>query len=239
MAVEGVPDWRDAGPGLLKRIGAYLASEVGEGNTVSVGALHEAFPDPNATRRLRDLRTYGWELDRVGDGQSISYRLVKIGEPVWEPAHSPLRRRAALSSRRRMQVLERDDFLCQACGVGAGESHLDPPHDRARLTVHYRIPISEGGIDAVDNLVTVCDRCRPVGQEKARASAGEIATQARTLPMKQQAALLGWMTLGERPRTTMDRIWAAYRHMNDSDRQALRTAIAASFAVEEEDLDFD
>ncbi|MBI1928479.1 HNH endonuclease [Candidatus Poribacteria bacterium] len=50
----------------------------------------------------------------------------------------------------RLTVLERDDFTCQACGrKPAGQ-------------VHHIKPRSQGGLDSLSNLITLCGRCHMI-----------------------------------------------------------------------------
>ncbi|WP_172387326.1 HNH endonuclease [Streptomyces sp. MNP-20] len=236
-AEEEVPDWRSPSLGLLKRVAAYLATEVGEGGTFDKEAFVEAFSDDQVLRRLRDLRKYGWEID--SPRSSDSWRLVKIGAQVWSPRALLVQRRISRSAmaRLRQEVLARDLHCCRSCGVGAGEQHLDAPYRTARLGVFHRSGLAQGGADSVENMITLCDRCEPGGDsDSSLPSDSSLLDGARKevleLPMRQRAALLSWMTVGERRRSATDRVWAAYRHMNDDDRNALRLAIAASFADE-------
>jgi len=58
--------------------------------------------------------------------------------------------RKALSIRKRFFVMKRDSFTCVKCGAsGLG----------IRLEVDHKIPISQGGNDALDNLQTLCFKC--------------------------------------------------------------------------------
>lgn len=58
--------------------------------------------------------------------------------------------RKALSRKARFEVFKRDGFVCQYCG-----SH--PPD--VVLEVDHVIPVSDGGDDEMDNLVTSCFNC--------------------------------------------------------------------------------
>ncbi len=51
----------------------------------------------------------------------------------------------------RYNVLKRDNYKCQICGVTAKEG--------AKLHVDYIIPVSKGGKTVMSNLQTLCDRC--------------------------------------------------------------------------------
>ena len=56
--------------------------------------------------------------------------------------------RKALSIRKRFFVLKRDRYRCRMCGRSGVE-----------LEVDHRIPIAQGGSDALDNLQTLCFDC--------------------------------------------------------------------------------
>lgn len=49
----------------------------------------------------------------------------------------------------RKQVLERDDYTCQMCGL----------QKKTKLHVHHVLKRREGGSDCLDNLLTVCPSC--------------------------------------------------------------------------------
>lgn len=63
----------------------------------------------------------------------------------------------------RAAVLERDDYTCRYCG----QRHFPPRRPRgwmergetALLHVDHVVPISKGGTDDLDNLVTACVSC--------------------------------------------------------------------------------
>jgi hypothetical protein len=48
---------------------------------------------------------------------------------------------------KRQSILERDHNTCQACG------------HRPAWQVHHVVPISCGGTDSLENLITLCGRC--------------------------------------------------------------------------------
>jgi HNH endonuclease len=61
----------------------------------------------------------------------------------------------------RQQVLERDNYTCQGCGISEKECHRS-------LDVHHKIPYNKGGLDVLDNLVTLCPKCHPTEESKSR-----------------------------------------------------------------------
>lgn len=58
--------------------------------------------------------------------------------------------RKCISNKLRFMVLERDKFKCKYCGVGS---------DFARLCLDHVNPVSNGGDNSFDNLVTACHEC--------------------------------------------------------------------------------
>ncbi|WP_050514458.1 HNH endonuclease [Streptomyces rimosus] len=228
-AARKPPDWRDTKVGTKVRAAAWLATVVGEGNMFSRKQLHEAFPDvANIDRRLRDLRgDYGWDIKVFrGAPEGADMQLVKIGDPVWDPARTR-RSRPLVSAAERMWILERDGFRCTSCGISAGESHLDSG-DPAQLYVRHVVPISEGGKAGVENMVTLCNSCnagvRALGDSAARLA--KVSRYVCDLPARQQTILLAWMAKGERSPSPVERAWAMYRHLSPELQKIVRQKLA-------------
>lgn len=62
----------------------------------------------------------------------------------------------------RNHIFRRDDYTCQKCGdfhALVNENDIPLPTTDGELDLHHKIPVSEGGTDAPDNLVTWCRRC--------------------------------------------------------------------------------
>jgi len=59
--------------------------------------------------------------------------------------------RAKMSESLRYDVLKRDNYKCQICGMTA--------KDGAKLQVDHIIPVSKGGKTEISNLQTLCSRC--------------------------------------------------------------------------------
>ncbi|MDT2805260.1 HNH endonuclease [Vagococcus lutrae] len=56
----------------------------------------------------------------------------------------------SISNRKRFEVLTRDFYTCQYCGIFAGEMEMELDHI---------VPISKGGTNEKDNLLTACVIC--------------------------------------------------------------------------------
>jgi len=59
--------------------------------------------------------------------------------------------RAKMSESMRYDILKRDNYKCQICGMTAKEG--------AKLQVDHIIPVSKGGKTEMSNLQTLCSRC--------------------------------------------------------------------------------
>ncbi|QZY01180.1 HNH endonuclease (plasmid) [Halobaculum rubrum] len=55
----------------------------------------------------------------------------------------------------RQRILQRDEYQCQnqGCDTQGG------PHSTAKLQVHHKTPLSEGGSHRTSNLITLCQTC--------------------------------------------------------------------------------
>ena len=60
------------------------------------------------------------------------------------------RKRKQIGAKKRFNVLRRDSFKCQYCGVNA---------DNGVLHIDHVVPFASGGSDDIDNLITSCDKC--------------------------------------------------------------------------------
>jgi len=65
---------------------------------------------------------------------------------------SSSRRRSGISQKLRFEIYSRDKFTCQYCGRVAGK-------DGVVLEIDHKIPVSEGGTDDYNNLITSCKEC--------------------------------------------------------------------------------
>ena len=59
-------------------------------------------------------------------------------------------RRTGIGLKKRILVLERDNYTCRKCGRKASEG---------RLEVDHIVPVSKGGTDELNNLQTLCFEC--------------------------------------------------------------------------------
>lgn len=61
-------------------------------------------------------------------------------------------KRESRGLRLRFKILQRDNFTCKYCGRNVKDNNV-------KLHVDHKIPISKGGSNNVDNLITSCSDC--------------------------------------------------------------------------------
>ncbi|MFQ3559493.1 HNH endonuclease signature motif containing protein [Streptomyces gramineus] len=222
-STEELPEWRDAHGGGLVRGALWLMQEVGPGNTFTKNQLRAAFPDTSQIdRRIRDLREYGWVIDTSREDLSLDQaeqRFVKPGIKVWDPEERKKATRTAASTAARRTVFQRGVFACELCGRPV----VSRPHG-PRLELAHRVPLADGGSDEAENLMVLCSACHAARDRSDGVS--ELAAQAASLPIREQTRLLTWITLGQRPRTTIEDIWAQYQQLSSGDQQELARHLA-------------
>lgn len=220
---EDLPDWRDAHGGGLLRGALWLMQEVGPGNTFTKSQLRAAFPDTaQIDRRVRDLRDYGWVIDTSREDPSLDQaeqRFVKPGIRVWDPVERKKRTRAAVSATTRQAVFQRAGSACELCGRS-----VDSLPSGSGLELARRVALAHGGADEAENLMVLCSVCHAARTRSDGVS--ELATRASSLPIRERTRLLAWITMGERPRTTIEDIWAQYQQLSDRDQQQLARHLA-------------
>lgn len=83
------------------------------------------------------------------DAVKIDY--MKIVMKRTKPLTKRVSRRKPLSGKKRLDVLERDDYRCQMCGAKV--------EDGVKLHIDHIIPVSKGGSNDMDNLQVLCHKC--------------------------------------------------------------------------------
>ena len=179
--------------GSKAKLRRYLLANIGR--VLSSDELYEASGGAvEYSRRLRELRNQeGWpirthnDLDHLSPGQYILEE-----EPPSKGTH---RFASTFSTRLRAQVLERNGYTCQMCGLGAGE----PDHNRggARTILHvgHIKDKQHGGTDHPGNLRSLCMTCnlgaRDLTQEPP--SSSWVLQQLRRAKIDDQRAALVWL----------------------------------------------
>lgn len=170
---------------LLKNIGRVLSAD----------ELYEASGCAKEfARRIRELRNdEGWPIKTHNDVSTL-----RPGQYILEsnpPQNPPYRFAKSLSTRLRAQVLERNGYFCQMCGLEAGQPDPERGGARTILQVGHIIDKSHGGTDAITNLRTLCAKCNQgannIAQEPPSHSA--LLAQVRRAGVNDQQKILQWL----------------------------------------------
>ena len=144
-------------------------------------------------RRLRELRNdEGWKISSHNDRADLKPGQYCLEE---EPPSGVFHYSFAkpISGRLRADVIERNGYTCQMCGIGAG----DPMDDGrpARLHVGHIKDRSHGGKDELSNLRALCSACnqgaKNIVQEPP--SWTWLKGQVRRATVDDQRAVLEWL----------------------------------------------
>lgn len=130
---------RPSGTGsLVERDGRFIA-RVNLANGRKVIRVRRTAEDAEAA--IRQV------MQERSDDLGPMYRLALDGKVIPKMSMGP---RVGVTPRRRWEVLQRDGHRCVYCGAGPADS---------RLVVDHVIPVSNGGTNDLDNLVTACHEC--------------------------------------------------------------------------------
>jgi hypothetical protein len=142
-------------------------------------------------RRVRELREAGWPIITHNDNADL-----KPGEYLLEnkPPEKLLSFSRPISARLRAQVVDRNGFTCQMCGLSPGD--IDPYTGRkVRLHVGHIVDKSLGGKDELSNLRTLCSSCNQGAKNITAEKPTQIwlLSQVRRAGVEEQKAVLAWL----------------------------------------------
>ena len=179
--------------GSKQKLRQFLLNNIGK--VVSSDELYDASGGAKQFgRRIRELRSEeGWPIRTHNDRQDL-----KPGEYMLEdhPPENPGYQFARkLSTRLRAQVLERNGYTCQMCGLGAGEPDPNRGGAKTKLQVSHVIDKSLGGDDSLSNLKTFCMTCNQGAQNLVQEPPSKIwlLSQIRRANNDDQLAALRWL----------------------------------------------
>jgi hypothetical protein len=152
-----------------------------------------AAPASEWARRVRELRDEeGWPISTNNDDIRLKpgeYRLDRLPDGKASPGF-----KRGISQRVRAEVLDRDGYTCQMCGLGAGEA--DPETGRAvRLHLGHIVDKSRGGTDESMNLRTLCSTCNQGAKNLTLEKPSRIwlLQQVRRANYADQFAVYEWL----------------------------------------------
>jgi 5-methylcytosine-specific restriction endonuclease McrA len=180
-------------PGAKERIRQFFLANIGK--VVTSIQIRDAvgLDKSEWARRLRELRGDDhWPIlshnDRV-DLKPGQYVLLES-----PPDKSTISFTRPISAKLRAQVLDRNGFTCQMCGLSPGD--IDPNTGRkVRLHIGHIKDKSLGGLDELSNLRTLCSTCN----QGAKNVTGEKPTtiwllgQIRRAGQDEQRAVYKWL----------------------------------------------
>ena len=142
-------------------------------------------------RRVRELRNEdGYQILSHKDRADL-----KPNQYLMESTHRVPGFARNISKETRAQVLERNGYTCQMCGVAAGD--IDPfgSARTVRLTMGHIIDKSKGGEDTPQNLRAVCTNCNEGLQNTAlpKPDTIHLLAQIRRATINDQKVVLDWL----------------------------------------------
>lgn len=178
--------------GSRKRIAEFLLSNVGR--VLTADEIREAANGASEwARRLRELRDeQGWLIRSHNDDAALRPGEYRLDGPP--PEQKDVRFSRAISAKLRAEVLERNGFTCQMCGLAPDET--DPETGRkARMHIGHIIDKSLGGKDEIANLRTLCSTCNQGAKNviSERPTALWLLAQVRRAGLDEQQAVFDFL----------------------------------------------
>jgi hypothetical protein len=143
-------------------------------------------------RRVRELREQeGWLILTHNDSADLKPGQYLLPE---KPTERAVKFDRVISARLRAEVLDRNGFTCQMCGLSPGD--VDPiTRRKVRLHIGHIKDKSLGGKDELSNLRALCSTCN----QGAKNITGEkptaiwLLSQVRRAGIDEQHAVFDWL----------------------------------------------
>lgn len=103
--------------------------------------------------------------------------------------------RSAISKRVRFEVFKRDRFICAYCGA-------HPP--QVILEVDHIIPVSTGGLNDMDNLITSCFACNRGKADKSLEDIPQALNERLSEIKEREAQIAGYEAIMRESRERLD-----------------------------------
>ncbi len=181
-------------PSSKAKIKLFLLANVGK--IVSSLELRDAVgPEVSEwARRVRELRDEaGWPI--ITHNDSTNLRPGEYMLTAMPPERPDINFGRKLSAKLRAQVLDRNGFTCQMCGLTPGD--VDAYTNRkVRLHIGHITDKSLGGKDELSNLRALCSTCNQGAKNitTERPSTIWLLAQIRRSGMDEQRAVYAWLS---------------------------------------------
>ena len=177
-------------PGSKKPVGDFLKARVDE--IVTSGRIQEVVPGvAEWARRVRDLRAEGWRISSHNDRANLKPGQYILEDEPPEPGTHEFT--TGISARLRAEILERNGYTCQMCGIGAGEETDDGRP--ARMHIGHIQDRDHGGSDEPSNLRVLCSTCNQGAKNLVQEPPGStwLIAQVRRAPLDYQRDVYEWL----------------------------------------------
>lgn len=181
-----------ASPSAKERLRQFLLANIGM--VVTSRQLRDAAGSVSEwARRVRELREdEGWPILTNHDRADLKPGQYLLAEAP--PIKDDVAFTRGISMKLRAEVLDRNGFTCQMCGLTPGD--VDPSTGRkVRLHLGHIVDKSLGGRDALSNLRALCSTCN----QGAKNLTGEkptaiwLLSQVRRAGLDEQRSVFDWL----------------------------------------------
>jgi 5-methylcytosine-specific restriction endonuclease McrA len=180
-------------PGSKERIRHFLLANIGQ--VVTSKQIRDAAGSSVSewARRVRELREdEGWPILTHHDTTELKPGQYILREKP--PEKSAVAFAGGISAKLRAEVLDRNGFTCQMCGLTPGD--IDPETGRkARLHIGHIIDKNLGGKEELSNLRALCSSCNQGAKNITHQKPNTIwlLSQIRRAGMDEQRAVFEWL----------------------------------------------
>jgi hypothetical protein len=180
-------------PGSKERIRQFLLAHIGQ--VVTSIQLRDAAGTSVSewARRVRELREdEGWPILTHNDTTELKPGQYILRE--MPPAKLAVTFTGGISAKLRAEVLDRNGFTCQMCGLTPGD--IDPATGRkVRLHIGHIIDKSLGGKEELSNLRALCSTCNQGAKNITHQKPSSIwlLSQIRRAGIDEQRAVFEWL----------------------------------------------
>ncbi|HSZ74083.1 MAG TPA: HNH endonuclease [Rhizomicrobium sp.] len=174
-----------------ERIRQFLLAHIGQ--VVTSEQLRDAAGVSEWARRLRELREQeGWPILSHNDSTDLTPGRYLLKEKPPQKPHVAFAR--GISAKLRAEVLDRNGFTCQMCGLTPGD--IDPATGRkVRLHLGHIKDKSLGGRDELSNLHALCSTCNQGAKNitTEKPTGLWLLSQIRRAGQDEQRAVFNWL----------------------------------------------